>query len=81
MRPPAQQRQGQDQLILAHAQPDEEAETAAALTANSLVSIEPMILRGGIRPSASRTGVATEPQPPPPVASTNPATRPSGTRS
>ena len=30
---------------------------AAALTANSLVSIEPITLRGSIRPSANRAAV------------------------
>ena len=53
---------------------------AAALTANSLVSTVPITLRGSSRPSASRAGVATGPQPPPPVASTKPANRPSGAR-
>src|SRR5690606_7221238 len=53
---------------------------AARATRNSLVSMEPMNLRGSIRPLASRAGVPTGPQPPPPVASTNPPNRPSGTR-
>ena len=44
------------------------------------MSTEPMTLRGSMRPLDSSAGVATGPQPPPPVASTNPATRPSGAR-
>ena len=47
-----------------------------APTRNSEVSIEPMTLRGSIRPLARIAGVPTGPQPPPPVASTKPATRP-----
>ena len=53
---------------------------AAPATTNSEVSTEPITLRGSIRPETSSAGVATGPQPPPPVASTKPATRPSGAR-
>ena len=53
---------------------------AASATRNSLVSIEPITLRGSMRPLASSAGVPTGPQPPPPVASTNPANSPSGAR-
>ena len=53
---------------------------AAPATTNSAVSTEPITLRGSIRPETSSAGVATGPQPPPPVASTKPATRPSGPR-
>ena len=53
---------------------------AATATTNSEVSTEPTTLRGASRPEASSAGVATGPQPPPPVASTKPATSPSGPR-
>ena len=49
---------------------------AATATRNSEVSIEPITLRGSMRPLARIAGVPTGPQPPPPVASTKPATRP-----
>ena len=42
--------------------------------------MEPMTFRGSMRPLARMAGVPTGPQPPPPVASTKPATRPSGPR-
>lgn len=47
---------------------------------DSLVSIEPTTLRGSSRPLAMMAGVPTGPHPPPPVASTKPATRPRGIR-
>ena len=53
---------------------------AAEATRNSLVDTDPTIFRGSVRPEMSIVGVATGPQPPPPVASMNPATRPSGAR-
>ncbi|PSK62418.1 hypothetical protein B0E53_05665 [Micromonospora sp. MH33] len=53
---------------------------AAPATRNSEVSTDPITLRGSIRPETSSAGVATGPQPPPPVASTKPANRPSGAR-
>ena len=53
---------------------------AATATRNSLVSTVPITLRGIIRPLEIRVGVATGPQPPPPVASTKPAKSPSGAR-
>ena len=53
---------------------------AAMAMRNSLVSIEPIVLRGSSRPLARMAGVPTGPQPPPPVESTKPATRPSGVR-
>ena len=53
---------------------------AATATRNSLVSIEPMVLRGSSRPLARMAGVPTGPHPPPPVASTKPPTMPSGVR-
>ena len=53
---------------------------AATATRNSLVSTVPITLRGVILPELIRVGVATGPQPPPPVASTKPANRPSGAR-
>ena len=54
---------------------------AAAVTMSSAVSTLPTTVRGAVRPRASSVVVATGPQPPPPVASTNPPTRPSGTSS
>ena len=60
--------------------PTRKPRLAAADTANSLVSTEPITFRGCSRPSASSAGVATGPQPPPPVASMKPANRPSGAR-
>ena len=53
---------------------------ALRATRNSLVSTVPMILRGSILPEESRVGVEIGPHPPPPAASRNPATRPSGAR-
>jgi hypothetical protein len=53
---------------------------AATVTANSAAETEPITRRGSRRPVESSDGVATGPQPPPPVASTNPANRPSGAR-
>jgi hypothetical protein len=53
---------------------------AATDTKNSDVSTEPTTFRGSIRPLASSAGVATGPQPPPPVESMNPANTPSGAR-
>ena len=44
------------------------------------MSTVPMTRRGDILPLLIRVGVATGPQPPPPVASTKPANRPSGAR-
>lgn len=46
---------------------------ADAATTNSVALTVPITLRGSIRPAASRVGVATGPQPPPPAASRNPA--------
>ncbi len=53
---------------------------AASATRNSEVSTEPMTVRGAVLPAVSSAGVATGPQPPPPEASTKPATSPSGER-
>lgn len=47
-------------------------------TANSLVSTEPITFRGSMSFLDSKAGVAIGPQSPPPVASKNPATKPSG---
>jgi len=47
---------------------------------NSEVSTDPITVRGAVFPAASRAGVVTGPQPPPPEASTNPPTNPSGDR-
>ena len=80
IRPPASKAMAMPQWMPAVPRPMMNPRLAAALTANSEVSIEPITLRGSIRPSASSAGVATGPQPPPPVASTKPANRPSGAR-
>ena len=53
---------------------------AASATRNSEVSTDPMTVRGAVLPAVSSAGVATGPQPPPPEASTNPPTKPSGER-
>ena len=53
---------------------------AASETRNSLVSTEPMTVRGAVLPALSSVVVATGPQPPPPVASTKPPASPSGTK-
>src|SRR5215212_5704661 len=53
---------------------------AQRATTNSLVSTVPITLRGCIRPEARRVGVEMGPQPPPPAASRNPATKPRGPR-
>ena len=52
----------------------------ATATMNSEASMEPTTLRGSRRPVDSRVVVPTGPQPPPPMASISPATRPSGAR-
>jgi hypothetical protein len=44
------------------------------------VSTVPITLRGVMRPLPINDGVATGPQPPPPVASTKPANKPNGVR-
>ena len=44
------------------------------------MSTEPITVRGAVLPAVSSAGVATGPQPPPPEASTKPATTPSGDR-
>ncbi len=56
------------------------ARLAATVTTNSAACTEPTTLRGSNRPLDSSVVVATGPHPPPPAASTNPATRPSGAR-
>src|SRR5215210_7064723 len=53
---------------------------AATDTRNSLVSTVPTTLRGSILPVESSVEVFMAPQPPPPAASRNPATRPRGER-
>src|SRR5215204_3769176 len=53
---------------------------AATDTKNSLVSTVPTTLRGSILPVDINVDVFMAPQPPPPAASRNPATRPSGER-
>src|SRR5215211_3961484 len=53
---------------------------AATDTRNSLVSTVPTTLRGSIRPVDINVEVFMAPQPPPPAASRNPATRPRGER-
>ena len=49
-------------------------------TTNSLVSTVPTTFRGSMRPEESKDGVEMGPQPPPPAASRNPATRPKGAK-
>src|SRR5215217_6396080 len=53
---------------------------AATDTRNSLVSTVPTTLRGSILPVDINVEVLMAPQPPPPAASRNPATRPKGER-
>src|SRR5215213_1191667 len=53
---------------------------AATETRNSLVSTVPTTLRGSILPVEINVEVLMAPQPPPPAASRNPATRPKGER-
>src|SRR5690606_28929883 len=53
---------------------------ADSATMNSDALTDPITLRGCSRPLDNSVDVAIGPQPPPPAASTNPATRPSGAR-
>src|SRR5262249_20393393 len=50
---------------------------AATVTKNSVVLTEPTVSRGGC-PELIKVDVVTGPQPPPPLASRNPETNPSG---
>ena len=78
--PPTSSATTQPALTPSEPMPRRKPRLAATATRNSLVSMEPMVLRGSSRPLARIAGVPTGPQPPPPVASTKPATRPSGAR-
>jgi len=53
---------------------------AAVETRNSLVSTDPITVRGAVFPALNSDVVDTGPHPPPPVASTKPPNRPSGIR-
>ena len=60
--------------------PNRKPMLAATDTMNSAALTEPTVRRGSSLPLLSSVEVATGPQPPPPVASMKPATRPSGPR-
>src|SRR5215203_5763307 len=68
------------QGISAKLRPMKNPMLAATDTKNSLVSTVPTTLRGSILPVDINVEVFMAPQPPPPAASRNPATRPSGER-
>ena len=51
-----------------------------SVSTSSRAHSRPITVRGAVLPALSSDVVETGPQPPPPVASTNPPARPSGTR-
>ena len=79
-RPPASSAPTTTGLIPAVPSPARNPAEAARATMNSEVSTLPMTVRGAVRPRVSSVVVATGPQPPPPVASTKPPTRPNRAR-
>src|SRR5215218_7754611 len=78
--PPTRSAATMPQGISAKLRPMKNPMLAATDTKNSLVSTVPTTLRGSILPVDINVDVLMAPQPPPPAASRNPATRPSGER-
>src|SRR5215216_3060624 len=80
MTPPMRSAATISQGISAKLRPTKNPMLAAMATKNSLVSTVPTTLRGSILPVDINVDVFMAPQPPPPAASRNPATSPSGER-
>src|SRR5829696_6965150 len=80
MTPPTRSAPTMPQGISAKLRAKKKPMLAATDTRNSLVSTVPTTLRGSILPVDINVDVFMAPQPPPPAASRNPATRPRGER-
>src|SRR5215208_4436302 len=80
MTPPMRSAATMPQGISAKLRAKKKPMLAATDTKNSLVSTVPTTLRGSILPLDISVDVFMAPQPPPPAASRNPATRPKGER-
>ncbi len=76
--PPSINENTQTQLTCSQPSEMKKPIVAASETGNSLVSTDPITFLASF-PLAKSTGVVIGPQPPPPVESTNPANKPSGT--